>query len=123
MWRDHPAPKRVRRRRRKLWIGLVCVKQIKRNGVLGDAYGAYVNAIALAIDDSDFGSQVEKALGELDLELVSLEDIETLIARLSKHSIDEDLHRAAAEVKHTGSLAFGTFHTFPDDAKDSLEEH
>lgn len=101
-----------------MWIGLVCVEQARRGGVLGDAHGAYVNAIALAADESDFSSRVKKKLGELGLELVGLEDVETLRARLSKHSIDDDLRQAAAEVKRTGTPAFGTFHTFPEDAND-----
>ena len=82
---------------------------------MGKDRGAYVNAIALAHDDFDFCSQIKLALKALDLEMVSLEDVETMVTRLSKYSIDEELRRIAAEVKRTGSPAFDTFHTFPEE--------
>ena len=103
---------------KRLWIGLVSVRQAKLGGVLGGAFGAYVNAIALANHRSDFTLQIEEALREIDLDLVSTEDVETLAVRLAKYSIDEDLRRVTLEVERTGSPAFGIFHTYPDGVDD-----
>jgi hypothetical protein len=44
--------------------------QMKRNGSLGDADGAYINVIALAVGESDFRSQIKTALKDLNLTLV-----------------------------------------------------
>ena len=86
--------------------------QPKRDGTLGDADGAYVNVIALACGKSDFRSQIKKALKELNLSLKRLTDAESLAERLTKHTIHEDLHLIAEDVRRTGSVRFDVFHTF-----------
>lgn len=95
-----------------LWIGLAEVEPTSGKGVLGDVRGAFTNAIAMANSRSDFRVGVQQALKDLGLRLIRLKEAETLKARLSKHSISEDLAKAAEEVKSTGGVGFGTFHTF-----------
>src|SRR5215212_9179437 len=46
------------------------------------------------------------------MRLIHLKETETLKTRLSKYSISEDLERTADDVKSTGEVGFGTFHTF-----------
>ncbi len=96
----------------ELWIGLAKVEQSSSNGVLGDARGAYSNAIGIADSRGSFRSKVRKALAELGLRLVRLEDAETLQVRLTKYSIDSDLKKVVEEAKNTGRIGFGTFHAF-----------
>ena len=97
---------------KKVWIGLALVTQPTRDGALGDADRAYVNVLALAVDESDFHAQIRDALNELDLTLMKLEDAETMEGRLSKHHVHKDLLRMAEELKRTGSPEFDTFQTF-----------
>jgi len=96
----------------ELWIGLAKVEQVKRNGILGDAEGAYTNAIGRASSRLRFRAKVSDRLTQLGLKLIRLEDAETLKERLSKYSIDPELTRVAAEAEVTGAAEFGTFHSF-----------
>lgn len=97
---------------KELWIGLAEVEQRSRNGVLGDVRGAFTNAVAMANGKANFRAAVKRGLDDLGLRLIHLKEAETLKTRLSKHSISEDLERTAEEVKSTGEVGFGTFHTF-----------
>jgi hypothetical protein len=99
---------------KELWIGGARVMQPKRNGILGDADGAYVNVIALASGKSDFRSQVKRSLEELGLILKRLKDAELLAERLKKHTLHKGLHVLAEEVRCTGSIRFDVFCTFDD---------
>lgn len=99
---------------KEFWIGLAKVEQRDRNGVLGDADGAYTNAIAIADGTSNFRTKVSRALTELGLRLTRLENAETLKARLSKHSVDPELTTIAKEAIKTGQVRFGTFHAFDE---------
>jgi hypothetical protein len=99
-------------KRKELWIGLAHVRQFDRGGILGDADQAYVNVIAIALNKSDFRTQLKKALDEIDLGLIKLEDAETMEVRLSKNSIHEDLHKLAEEAERTGVIRFDIFQTF-----------
>jgi hypothetical protein len=98
----------------ELWIGLAKVEQSSGNDVLGDADGAYTNAIAVADSRIGFRAKVKEALAELELRLVRLENAETLKDRLSKHSIDPELSDVAEEVIKTRRVGFGTFHAFTE---------
>ena len=70
------------------------------------------NAVAIADGKANFRAAVKRGLDDLGLRLIHLKEAETLKTRLSKHSISEDLERTADEVKNTGEVGFGTFHTF-----------
>lgn len=97
---------------KELWIGLAEVEPTSPNGVLGDVRGGFTNAIAVARGRADFRAAVKRGLDDLGLRLIHLRESETLKTRLSKYSISEDVERAADEVKSTGEVGFGTFHTF-----------
>ncbi|MCI0424201.1 MAG: hypothetical protein L0312_34175 [Acidobacteria bacterium] len=97
---------------KELWIGLAEVEQTSRNGVLGDVRGGFTNAIAMANGKANFRAIVKRGLDDLGLRLIHLKEAETLKTRLSKHSISEDLERTADEVRSSGEVGFGTFHTF-----------
>ena len=102
--------------RKELWIGFVKVAQPTGNGVLGRADRAYTNAVGMASGRAGFRATVKEALSELGLELIRLEDAESLAARLSKFSIDQELCELAKELANTDRVGFGTYHAF-DTAK------
>ena len=77
----------------QLWIGLAKVEPTKRKDVLGDAAGAYTNAIAKADTRTAFRRKVVQSLNQLGLKLIRLEDAEMLKERLEKYSIAPELIR------------------------------
>lgn len=99
----------------ELWIGLAKVEQPTGSGVLGDADGAYTNAIAIADDRATFRSKVKNALAELGMRLTRLENAEPLKKRLERWSVDAELTKIAEEVRNSGQVGFGTFHAFDAD--------
>ncbi len=96
----------------QLWIGLAKVEQPRRNGVLGDADQAFTNVIAAAKNRTAFRALVKRALTELGLRLIRLENAETLDRRLSKYSINEELLSLVKQVQRQGNVGFSTFHAF-----------
>jgi hypothetical protein len=96
----------------ELWIGLAKVEQSTRNGTLGEADGAYTNAIAKASSRLNFRRKVRDSLKQLELKLIRLENPQTLNERLAKYSIDPELVKVAEEADLTGNVGFGTFHAF-----------
>jgi hypothetical protein len=98
--------------KKELWIGFAKVEQPDRKGVLGYTDGAYTNAIGFANSRAGFRASVKKELEELGLKLTRLENAETLLARLSKYSIDRELRKLAKEIANNQRVGFGTFHAF-----------
>ncbi len=96
-----------------VWIGLLEVFPLPGSCTLGNAAGAYTNALAWAADPSEFEAQVKHGLEDLGLCLGELEDVEPLDGRLSRYTIEDELHDLADEVRATRQTRFGTFHTFP----------
>jgi hypothetical protein len=96
----------------ELWIGLAKIDQSSSDGLLGDVKGTYTNAIAIADSRANFRSKVKQALADLDLQLVRLEDAETLKTRLSRSSVDPELERVAEATRISRQVGFGTFHAF-----------
>lgn len=94
------------------WIGLIEVVPREGSKFLGSAEGAFVNVAALASNASDYKVIVERALSELGLDLVGVEDAEPLSSRLKKWTVDDEIKDMAETVKRIGSVAFGTFDTF-----------
>ena len=99
----------------ELWIGLAEVEQFQPGGPLGNAIGAFTNAIGVAVSRANFRQQVKEALAELDLRLKRLENAETLKARTARCSIHPELEQVAREVSNSRNVGFGTFHSY--DAK------
>ena len=96
----------------EVWIGLAEVRKIRDNEMLLDRHEAIVNALALARDEGQFDIQVRSALERLGFVLVSLEDVEPLAARTREFEVDSSLLRLGDEVRETGEVRFGTFHTW-----------
>ena len=103
----------LRSKHGELWIGLA--KVIPSSGspdILGDAAGAYTNAIGLAVNKAKFRLQVKEALAELGLLLIRLENSERWEDRSAKYVIDQELKKVATEARVSNRIMFGTFHAF-----------
>jgi len=95
-----------------IWIGLAQVSSRPGNGLLEGAKGAYVNVLAIANNASDFTDKVKKAVTDLGLDFVLVEDVEPFSERSENYEINESIINLAIEVNETKELRFGSFHTF-----------
>ncbi len=98
---------------KEVWIALVGVKPREGTDLLGEnAKGAYVNILAWVSDAKGYRAEIEHALDDYGLSLITIEDMEPLFKRTAKFIIDEELQRLAEEVKKTKNVRFGAFHTY-----------
>lgn len=106
----------------ELWTGLACLvadpncKEFKRFGEEGK--GAYVNIVAWASSDEEFGNRVKGAASDLDCILLELQDVQLLDQRMEEPDYPEELieMRATAQ-RQMDDIVFGDFHVwFEDDA-------
>lgn len=97
---------------RQVLIGLVGVGPLPGSKLLGQAQGAYVNALAWATTVDDFKIQVDEALSELGLFVIEFEDVESFEERAGSRVLDDCLHALAVEVRQSKLPRFATFHTF-----------
>lgn len=95
-----------------IWIGLAQISSKSVNGLLGSSNGAYVNVLALASNSNDFCEKVKKAINNLNLDFVQIEDVELLSERSESYEISDNIIKLAKEVKKYKELRFGNFHTF-----------
>jgi hypothetical protein len=95
-----------------IWIGLAQVSSRPSNDLLGGSKGAYVNVLAIAINPADFIAKVKRAIIDLDLDPVHIEDIEPLSERRKNYEISRSILMLAHEVSETRGIRFGDFHTF-----------
>jgi hypothetical protein len=98
-----------------VWIGLAEVSQRPGAGVLMDRNAAAVNVLALACDRESFERAVSDAFDRMGFDVVGLEDPEPLARRLEVATVDEELLKRADDVRETGQVQFGTWHTWQSD--------
>lgn len=100
---------------KNVWIGLATVKQKKNVYILGrHVKGGFVNALALAKNSKDFSIQIKKALEELGLTMLKLEESEPFAARIANYKVEKILVTKAKEVEETGNVRFGTFDIYKE---------
>ena len=104
----------------QMWIGLIKVKQNKRDGVLGDADQAYGNAIGLAKNKNNFRSQIKRRLELVELQLLRLENAEPLQQRMLSSSVHKDILGLVSSVNKDKQIAFDVFATFDEDEEKQL---
>ena len=100
---------------KEAWIALVSVTAGDDTSVLDGRPGAYVNAIAMAYDESNFVEQIHSAVDELGLSVEQIEDIERFDTRISAYRVDDELHELALKVEIDEGVKFGSFHTYDCD--------
>jgi hypothetical protein len=97
--------------KKEIWIGLAEVVALPGCKRLGKGRGAFVKVAVWASSDSDFCSKVTKAISELGLQLVELEDRETLVSRLTRVEPGEETLQMAETAKmNPADTVFGIFH-------------
>jgi len=95
----------------EIWIGLAEVVALPGCKRLGDGKGAFVKIALWADSDSDFSAKVNKAISELDLHLLELEDREPIAEMLSRiQAGDETKQMAETARMNPEDVVFGTFH-------------
>jgi hypothetical protein len=97
-----------------LWIGLAQISSSLDNGLLEQGKGAYVNVLAIATNHPDFTDKVKKAITDLGLDFVNIEEVEPFSERIKNYEMNEKIINLAIEVNKTKELRFGDFHTFDD---------
>lgn len=103
-----------------LWTALACLvanpncKSFKRFGDEGK--GAYVNIVAWASSEEEFGNRVRQAATDLDCILEELEGIQLLERRLKDPDYPEELIdlRVAAQ-RQADDIVFGEFQIWVQD--------
>jgi hypothetical protein len=96
----------------EVWIGLVGVGPLPGSKTLGEAKGAYVNALAVALNSQQYEETVKAALDELALFAFEFEDVEQFSERASRMELDEKLHDLAEGALRSGRVCFDDFHTY-----------
>ena len=100
-------------KRECIWIALAHVKPRSRESVLSKgAKGAYVNALALAVDAVEFEQRVRGELQEYGLELIEFADAETLDDRLETSAVSQELIALADSIRVSDKIRFGIFHNY-----------
>lgn len=94
------------------WIGLARVTPKRGNDALRGAKGAYVSAVALADNVTDFSQVVTSTLNKHGFDVVEIEDIEEFAERAGKFSIASDVANLAERLSAQNSVALGTFHSY-----------
>jgi hypothetical protein len=101
----------------KLWTGLACLvadpncKEFRRFG--DDGKGAYVNIVACADSEEEFGERVKQAAKDLDCILLELEHIQLLEDRIeAPESPEELITMPTTAQRQPTDIIFGTFHSW-----------
>jgi hypothetical protein len=89
-----------------IWIGYATV------GPLGAAAGGIVAVVGVADTDAAFREQVEHALATASLDLLELEDVETLRSHSDRHGLSATLTALVVDALRTSEVAVGDLYTY-----------
>src|ERR1700733_8076689 len=95
--------------KKNIWIGLAEIYVLNDNGRINlkGAGNGFVNVLARAVDKADFSKKTEKELSILGLGVKNLEDVELMIEREKKFTIDEDLRKLIHNINNAVDVQFG----------------
>ena len=98
---------------RQVFIGLAHVLANKTTvDVLKGSKGAYVNILCLALNETEFLEEAMKVLNSIGLNLIDVEDIETLSERIKRHEVEDNLLGLAKQISEERKVMLGPFHTY-----------
>lgn len=97
---------------KRIWIGLAHVKPRPRNDQLDGAGGAFVPAVALAVDESEFATVVATFLNAYEFDVITVEDIETLDRRRQHSDIENEVVELAAKLTLDNPIALSAFEAY-----------
>jgi hypothetical protein len=101
----------------KIYIGLVEVLAQDGNLLFATGTIAFVNILALANNTKEFIIKVKEAIDYYGLTYKNIEDVETLVERLKKFEVGEEILTMAKQLKKNPKidLRLGTFHIWESD--------
>jgi hypothetical protein len=100
--------------RRELWIGLVELKPLDREGF--GAAGAFTNIVTWATDQAEFRSKAESSAATMNLYVVDIEDEEPFAERIKKYSVADEIEDMVEQAEsNPDATVYGTFHRYPRD--------
>jgi hypothetical protein len=102
----------IHSRMKDVWIGLVGVGPLPGNTCLGDAKGAYLNALALVSTSEEYRDAVTDWLRQLALFPFEFDDIERFDDRLAREELGDELCALAAKTRRSGRVTFDRFQRF-----------
>ncbi len=94
------------------WIGLAHVRPRQGNSTLGNALGAHVAAVALAISAKDFREKVVALLNEYEFDVIAIEDVELARDRTKRVEIAIEIDNLIAQLSPVSPVVLGTFHSY-----------
>jgi len=94
------------------WIGLAHVRPRQGNSTLGNALGAHVAAVALAISAKDFSEKVVALLNEYEFDVIAIEDVELARDRAKRVATAIEIDNLTAQLSSTSPVILGTFHSY-----------
>jgi sorbitol-specific phosphotransferase system component IIA len=97
-----------------IWLGFFDLRPEVGSEVLDGAIGAAVYAAAKASDVVTFEQRVTQAALELGLLVAEMEEAGPALAR-GVRSLRGNHRRLISEARRTGTVAWGTFHTYDRD--------
>jgi len=99
--------------KKEVLIGLANVLDNKANSnLLKGSKGAYVNILCYALNDVEFIIEATKALNEIGLKLIDIEDIEPISERAKNYLIDDNLITLAKQTNEENRIMIGVLHTY-----------
>ena len=100
-----------------IWIGLVEVRPHPGSNTLGAAKGGATNVVTWAADVAEFRSKAETLMTHLGLELVEVEDAESVDHRVrAGYVLSAELVQIIAETEvNPQAIRFSTFHTWSEE--------
>ena len=96
----------------EVWIGMVEVRPLPGNTILGDGKGAFVNAFAFVSNTQEYKEAVKAALEEALLLAIDFQDIEPFSERTARQDLSEQFQELAGWTKLTGEVALDDFHVY-----------
>lgn len=97
-----------------IWLGFFDLRPTLGSDVLEGAIGAAVYAAAEASDAVTFEQRVSQAALEIGLLVAETEEAAPVLAR-DAGSLRSGHRRLISEARRTGTVAWGTFHTYDSD--------
>ena len=99
---------------RPIWIALVNVRKVDPTAeILGEREYAYVNVVGPGSSVSDFSVAINAAADAIGLMVLEIEEPELFAERTERVYVDPELHELSEEAEDSGTVQFGTFHTYP----------
>lgn len=96
---------------KQIWIGLITVNYLKKNGIIKKNQEAFTNALTYAFDKLEYKKNVQESMKKLGLKVTCFESIEPWRTRIKKHTLSDDIVKKAKRLK-INDVQYSTFHFY-----------